>query len=154
MTCGSAASGPTRSFARSRRSVGGAAVDGRTGHRRASRARSASPRSWPRSLEPSRPCSRVFRSEAAPLWGAQRGGSRLARRPAMTWMDARIPAPPPALAERMRAALDAAPAGAPPADAALDAAMLLVDGILRDRSGSRTGAMALLAADALVTRAF
>jgi hypothetical protein len=72
----------------------------------------------------------------------------------MTWMDARTPAPPPALAERMRVALDAAPAGAPPADAALDAAMLLVDGILRDRSGSRTGAMALLAADALVTRAF
>jgi hypothetical protein len=72
----------------------------------------------------------------------------------MTSNDPRTP--PPALSLRMQAALDAAGAvrqtAAP--DAALDAAMMLVDGILRDDTGSRTGAITLLAADALVTSAF
>ena len=67
-----------------------------------------------------------------------------------------MPAAPPALALRMRPALDAAAAtGAANLDeGALDAALTLVDSILCDGSGSRTGAITLLAADALVTYAF
>ena len=56
----------------------------------------------------------------------------------------------------MRPALDAvATAGAARLDeGALDAALILVDSILSDGDGSRTGAITLLAADALVTYAF
>ena len=73
----------------------------------------------------------------------------------MTPVDPHAPTPPPTLAARMRAALDAAPVrGTIAPDAALDAAMGLVDEILRDDSGSRAGAITLLAADALVTHAF
>ena len=69
---------------------------------------------------------------------------------------ARLTAPPPALARRMRTALDNVEAtpGARPGQRALDAALILTDAILRDGTGSRTGAMTLLAADALVTDAF
>ena len=72
------------------------------------------------------------------------------------WIDSRTPTPPPALAQRMRPALDAvATAGAARLDeGALDAALILVDSILSDGDGSRTGAITLLAADALVTYAF
>ena len=72
------------------------------------------------------------------------------------WIDSRVPAPPPALAIRMRPAVDAVSttderrAGG----RALDAAMTLVESIVRDGSGARTGAITLLAADALVTYAF
>jgi hypothetical protein len=56
----------------------------------------------------------------------------------------------------MRPALDAvAERGASSLDAdALEAALVLVGSILTDASGSRTGAITLLAADALVTYAF
>jgi hypothetical protein len=55
----------------------------------------------------------------------------------------------------MGSALDAnGPAQRDPGRHALDAAMVLVESILRDATGSRTGAITLLAADALVTRAF
>lgn len=56
----------------------------------------------------------------------------------------------------MRPALDAvALAGAAnPDKGALDAALTLVESILCDGGGSRTGAITLLAADALVTYAF
>jgi hypothetical protein len=71
------------------------------------------------------------------------------------WMESRTPAPPPALAERMGPAVHAAAVGgAAPADGALAAAMTLADSILCDGSGARTGAITLLAADALLTYAF
>jgi hypothetical protein len=72
------------------------------------------------------------------------------------WIDSRNPAPPPALAACMRPALDsAAAAGVRRLDeGALDAALAIADSVLRDASGARTGAIALLAADALVTYAF
>ena len=72
------------------------------------------------------------------------------------WIDSRTPAPHPALAQRMGPALDAvATTGVARLDAsALDAALILVDSILSDGDGSRTGAITLLAADALVTYAF
>jgi hypothetical protein len=56
----------------------------------------------------------------------------------------------------MRPALDAvAAAGAArPDEGALDAALILLESIVSDGSGSRTGAITLLAADALVTYAF
>jgi hypothetical protein len=73
----------------------------------------------------------------------------------MTSSDRHMPTPPPALAARMGEALDAVQGrSVSPANAAFDAAMRLVDGILRDDTGSRTGAISLLAADALVTQAF
>ena len=74
----------------------------------------------------------------------------------MRWIDSRTPAPHPALAQRMRPALDAvASAGAArPDESALDAALILLETIVADGNGSRTGAITLLAADALVTYAF
>lgn len=65
-------------------------------------------------------------------------------------------APPPALVRRMQSAVDAAggSAGRPSPETAVDAALLLLNSIIRDTQPSRTGALSLLAADALVTRAF
>ncbi|MEO8562399.1 MAG: hypothetical protein ABI601_10015 [bacterium] len=72
------------------------------------------------------------------------------------WLDARRPAPPPALRSR----IDLALAGSleadecEAADACLRAGERVVDALLRDNATSRESAIDLLAADALVTYAF
>ena len=61
----------------------------------------------------------------------------------------------PALSERMRIAVDSVDgAGGAVQDRALGAALQLADEVLRERCGSRTTAITLLAADALMTYAF
>jgi hypothetical protein len=72
------------------------------------------------------------------------------------WIDSRTPAPPPALAQRMRPALAAVSSARAtrPDVGALDAALILLETIVADGNGSRTGAITLLAADALMTYAF
>jgi hypothetical protein len=72
------------------------------------------------------------------------------------WLATRVPAPPPALRDRLgdllatRGEEDAS--GAP--DACLDAAEELLASLLRDGCTSRGSALDLLAVDALVTYAF
>jgi len=72
------------------------------------------------------------------------------------WLSAREPAPPPALTDRLRAALgthatrDAAEA----AEACLAAGERLLCSVLDNASASRECALDLLAADALITYAF
>lgn len=72
------------------------------------------------------------------------------------WLETRESPPPPALARRMRAALDAVgdTAGRPVPDVALDAALLLLAELPREPDSARSAAIGLLAADALVTYAF
>jgi len=72
------------------------------------------------------------------------------------WIDRRELVPPEALTQRLREAIVAAspsPAESP-SDAALDAALVLFDSLLRGADPSRAGALGLLAADALMTYAF
>jgi hypothetical protein len=70
--------------------------------------------------------------------------------------DERAPSPPSALARRMQSALDDASVGGsqPSPEAAMEAALSLLDSLARDPEPSRRGALSLLAADALVTYAF
>jgi hypothetical protein len=71
------------------------------------------------------------------------------------WLDERDPPPPPALAARVRAAVDSptAPASAIPT-AALDAGVETLAAVLDEGDATRASAIDLLAADALVTYAF
>lgn len=73
-----------------------------------------------------------------------------------SWLHARVPAPPAALASRIRELVDAVPRapGAPHADVLLDAGQTLLRQLLGADRTSRHGAIDLLAADALVTYAF
>lgn len=72
------------------------------------------------------------------------------------WLQARVPAPPPALVRRMREALEAMPASpdAAHAETLLDAGEQLLRGLLGADHLTRNGAVDLLTADALVTYAF
>lgn len=72
------------------------------------------------------------------------------------WLSARTPAPPPALAERLRKVLGDALArdAADGPDLMLAAAERLVPRLLGGDCRARTAAIDLLAADALVTYAF
>ena len=75
--------------------------------------------------------------------------------PALAWLDARRPAPPPALAARLREALLAPGAGGGGvAERCLDAGERLLAGLLARDCAHRSAALDLLAADALVTYAF
>lgn len=73
-----------------------------------------------------------------------------------TWLDEREPAPPPALAERLRTVLaddrDAPEDEIP--ERCLEGAERLLAGLLDAPAASREAALDLLAADALVTYAF
>jgi hypothetical protein len=72
------------------------------------------------------------------------------------WLESRTPAPPPALATRLRAVLDAdreAPLDEIP-ERCLAGAERLLAGLLDAPAASREAALDLLAADALVTYAF
>src|SRR5687768_7833627 len=70
------------------------------------------------------------------------------------WIHSRPPAPP-ALAARMRPEIDAADArGGALEHRALAAALSLLDDMVEDETEVRTGAITLLAADALMTYAF
>ena len=72
------------------------------------------------------------------------------------WLRSRTPAPPPALAARLREVLGAAcrePSGRVP-DACLEAGERLVAELLRSNSTTRGSALDLLTADALITYAF
>ncbi len=75
---------------------------------------------------------------------------------AVAWLEERRPAPPPALAARLREALtgvsDAADESV--AERCLAAGERLLAGLLARDCGSRDAALDLLAADALVTYAF
>jgi hypothetical protein len=72
------------------------------------------------------------------------------------WVDARVPAPPPALGDRIAEALGehTLNASASPYDACLDAALRLLGDLLVPEALGRESAPDLLAADALVTYAF
>ena len=72
------------------------------------------------------------------------------------WLDARDPAPPPALAARAREVLDEAGALQlpPAAEPLLSAAESLLARMLREGCDTRGTALDLLVADALVTWAF
>ena len=72
------------------------------------------------------------------------------------WLDARDPAPPPALAARAREVLGehGGLAAAPTAEPFLVAAEALLGRMLREGSDTRRSALDLLVADALVTWAF
>lgn len=72
------------------------------------------------------------------------------------WLDRRELVPPPALRRRLHAAVAASPdtSELPVPDAALEAALRLLDGLLRGGGASRAGALELLTADALMTYAF
>ena len=72
------------------------------------------------------------------------------------WLDARTPAPPPALRQRIDAALRHELRGesADLCDTCLGAAEGLVRALLGENATSRDSALDLLAADALVTYAF
>lgn len=72
------------------------------------------------------------------------------------WLQSRVPPPPPALARRIREALDAtsAPVGAPTAEVLLDAGERLLATLLEADHLTRNAAVDLLTADALVTYAF
>lgn len=93
-----------------------------------------------------------------PTSGAAIGAS-LARGDDMTldaWLDGRELVPPPALRRRLDAAVRATPgtASLPIPDAALEAALHLLDGLLGGSDPSRAAAIELLTADALMTYAF
>ena len=72
------------------------------------------------------------------------------------WLDRRELVPPPALRHRLDTAVTEAPRAQtlPAPDASLEAALVLLDGLLRGADASRAGALELLAADALMTYAF
>ena len=72
------------------------------------------------------------------------------------WLDARRPAPPPALRERIDTALgrDLHTAGPDIPERCLTAAQRLVSALLDENATDRAAALDLLAADALVTYAF
>ena len=76
--------------------------------------------------------------------------------PELRWLEGRRPAPPPALAERLRDALAdvAGAADESVAERCLAAGERLLAGLLARGCGSRDAALDLLAADALVTYAF
>lgn len=75
---------------------------------------------------------------------------------ALAWLAERQPAPPPALAARLRDALAgvSGPADDAVAERCLAAGEHLLAGLLARDCGSRDAALDLLAADALVTYAF
>ena len=72
------------------------------------------------------------------------------------WIERRELEPPAALADRLRTAVAATPdtAGMPLPDAAVEAALELLDTLLHGAGASRAGALGLLTADALMTYAF
>ena len=72
------------------------------------------------------------------------------------WIDRRELEPPAALAQRLREAVAEAPdnPGQPVPAAAIDAALGLLDSLLRGAGPSRAGALGLLTVDALMTYAF
>jgi hypothetical protein len=72
------------------------------------------------------------------------------------WLDERELVPPPALRRRLDAAVTAVPDAAvlPIPDAAVEAALRLLDVLLRAPDSSRAAAIELLTADALMTYAF
>jgi hypothetical protein len=72
------------------------------------------------------------------------------------WLDQRELTPPAALRQRLAAAVADAPKSTmlPVPDAALAAALRLLDSLLRTADSSRAGALELLTADALMTYAF
>lgn len=75
--------------------------------------------------------------------------------PELAWLEARRPAPPPALAARLREALLVAGSdGGDVAERCLDAGERLLAGLLARDCAHRSAALDLLAADALVTYAF
>ena len=76
--------------------------------------------------------------------------------PALRWLEARDPAPPPALAARLREALEAVSDSAAEgvAERCLIAGERLLAGLLARDCARRDAALDLLAADALVTYAF
>ena len=75
---------------------------------------------------------------------------------AIAWLEARRPPAPPALARRLRAALEALPASgeAAVADRCLEAGERVLASLLERGCGARDAALDLLAVDALVTYAF
>ena len=72
------------------------------------------------------------------------------------WLDARLPAPPPALRARIDTALgpDLHRGASDESETLLAAAERIVQGLLDENATSRGAALDLLAADALVTYAF
>ena len=72
------------------------------------------------------------------------------------WLDRRELVPPPALRRRLDDAVrgDALRDDLPVPDAALEAALDLLDGLLRGADSSRAAALELLTADAFMTYAF
>ena len=71
---------------------------------------------------------------------------------ALAWLESRSPAPPAALAARLRESLGDVPGDAVPSSACLEAGVELLAKSLN--SSGRGSALDLLAADALVTYAF
>ncbi len=74
--------------------------------------------------------------------------------PLATWLRARTPAPPDALAARLESLTAGHEASAPSAQALLEAAETGMRALLRDGCLTRSCALDLLAIDALVTYAF
>lgn len=70
------------------------------------------------------------------------------------WLDARRPAPPTALADRVRELVASAPGDDEPVAACLRAAELALVRLVREGDAGRAQALDLLAIDALVTYAF
>ena len=68
------------------------------------------------------------------------------------WLDARRPAPPPALRHHLRGLVQDAPGNLP--EHLADAGVVLLGRVLSHPEGGRELALDLLAADALVTYAF
>jgi hypothetical protein len=71
---------------------------------------------------------------------------------AKAWVDARVPSPPPRLAERLEELLSGTDVGPP--EGFLDVAVASLERLLREGSEARDAALDLLSADALVTYAF
>lgn len=70
------------------------------------------------------------------------------------WIGSREPAPPAALAERLRVLAAEAPEGAPLPEAMIIASGNVLRRLLHEGQTGRAGALELLAADALATYAF
>ena len=70
------------------------------------------------------------------------------------WLDAREPAPPPRLRERLAALLSAHVDGAVTPEALLRASAAVLAHLVQDGDTARASALELLAADALATYAF
>jgi hypothetical protein len=72
-----------------------------------------------------------------------------------SWISTRSPVPPAALTERLREVIGRdEPVADRRARALLDASLVLLDTVMERAETSRSGALSLLAADALITYAF